>query len=815
MESFFKDFKHSLRMFRQTPGFTATVIATLALGIGVTAAIFSVVNAVLLRPISAPQPDRVVALVSTNKEGSGSIASEIKFNLCRQQASLLEDLSGYYVNSMVLTGVDLPQRAESISVTQDYFRLFGLSIAQGRTFTEADEQPNGAHVVVLSHAFWKRVFGGDARILGKSISLSGTRYEVIGIMPTGVQTETPEPIDVWFPFPIDPNSTFQAHYFQAAARLKPGATLDMANAQLQLTTQAFWRKFPNTLSTNRRDVLSVAPLKNVLAQDSRSPLLILAGAVTLVLLIACANVANLLLVRAAGRAHEIAIRLAVGASRARIIRQLLTESVLLSLTGGLFGLIAGIFSIRALLTLHAARLPRLGVNESSAIMDWRVLAFTAAAALLTGILFGLVPAIQASRTDLNSRLKESSIRTGTGFRESKLRSLLVISEMSLALLLLIGSGLLIRSLAALRSVNPGFDPRNVITARTLLDPRSARTSGVDQIVEDTLRQLRALPGVENAGYTQLLPLEGSFNSIPIIVAGRPLNGPSHGSSRWVVVSASYFRVLEIPLVHGRLFTDADRLGSPPVAIINQTMARRLWPESDPLNARLFIGKGLGPGFAEPARQIVGVVGDVHDEALNEPPRPAVFVPGAQLPDTRMAGREVAWIVRTRAQSPSLNSAILNELRRATGQPAPPVRSMEAVLRQSTSREELNMLLMSVFGGSALLLAAIGIYGLLAYSVQQRTQEMGVRAALGAQARDVRNMVVFQGMRLAVIGAAIGVAAAFGLTRALASLLFGVQTLDPLIFVLAPIVLGGIALLAVWLPAYRASRVDPVLALRHE
>jgi predicted permease len=815
MESLLKDLQHSFRIFRQTPGFTATAVAALALGIGTNTAIFSVVNAVLLKPVHAPEPNRVVAFVSTSSEGSSPLASEIKFNLWREQTTIFEDVSGYYFASLNLTGVDQPQHAEATFITQDYFHLFGLSIAQGRTFTREEEQSNGPPAVVLSDAFWKRSFGGDPRIIGKPISLSGTRYEVIGVMAANAQTETPEPIDVWLSFPIDPNSNLQAHYFQALGRLKRGISLDAANARLQFTTQEFRRKFPNTLSTNRGDMFTVEPMQNVLVKDARSSLIILTGAVSLVLLIACANVANLFLARAAGRRREISIRLALGASRIRIIRKLLTESVLLSLAGGVFGLLLGIVGIHALLALNASHLPRIGMKGANVTMDWRVLAFTIVVALATGLLFGLIPALQGSRTDLNPSLKESGGRTGTGFRQNRARSLLVIGEMSLALLLLIGAALLIRTLIALRSVTPGFDPQNVVTTRTPLEPASAKKSGVDQIIRDVFRRVSPLPGVESVGYTRLLPLEGDFNSIPIIVVGRPLNGPSHETGRWMVISSSYFDVLRIPLLRGRSFTDADRLDSPGVAIINQTMARRLWPNGDPLNAQLFIGKGLGPGFAEPARQIVGIVGDVHDNALSEHPQPAVFVPGAQLPDTRTAGRAVAWVIRTRGHSPFLNSAITNELRQATGEPVPPIRSMGEIILQSTARQNFNTLLMGIFGGSALLLAVIGIYGLMSYTVQQRTQEIGIRIALGAQSGNVRNMVVLQGMGLAVAGVVIGVATAFGLTRFLATFLFGVRALDPLVFILVPILLGCVALIAVWLPAHRASHIDPIVALRYE
>ncbi|MBV8809141.1 MAG: ABC transporter permease, partial [Acidobacteriaceae bacterium] len=598
MESFLKDLNYLLRASLRVPTFTVTAMAVLALGIGANTAIFSVVNAVLLKPLRAPQPDRVIAFMSTSREGSSFAASEIKFNLWREQTSLFQDVSGYYAGSLNLTNVDQPQRAVALFVTTDYFRLFGLPIAYGRGFTAEEEQPNGSNAVILSDAFWKRAFGGNSRILGRTVSLSGASYQVVGITAPGIQTETLEPPDIWAPFAIDPNSTNQGHYFQAVGRLKPGIRLAMANAHLQLTTREFYRKFPDSLSTSRRDVFSVELMRDVVVKHVRSSLLILSGAVSLVLLVACVNVANLLLIRASARHREIAIRFAVGASSGRIVRQLLTESVLLALASGVLGLALGRAGIYALLALAPSDLPRVGIKGANVTLDWRVVAFTMLLALVTGLVFGLIPALQALRADLNTALK-AHLETRLGRSLVSLRSMFVVAEMSLALVLLIGAALLIRTLLALHSVNPGFDPSNVITTHTSLDPRTARRTGVDAIVRDVFRRLDALPGVGSAGFTRLLPLEGGFNSLPIVIAGRPLTGPSHGSARWMVVSSSYFNVLKVPLVRGRLFSDTDRLGAPGVAIINEAMAHELWPHDPlgraPLQERLFIGKGL-PNF---------------------------------------------------------------------------------------------------------------------------------------------------------------------------------------------------------------------------
>jgi putative ABC transport system permease protein len=454
------------------------------------------------------------------------------------------------------------------------------------------------------------------------------------------------------------------------------------------------------------------------------------------------------------------------------------------------------------------------MRGANVAVDWRVLGLTVLTALVTGILFGLIPALQASRADLNSSLKEAGGRTGSSLGQNKARSIFAVSEISLAILLLIGAALLIRTLVALRAVNPGFDPRQVVTTRATLDPKLAKSPGVHQIAQDLFRRVDALPGVEDSALTGLLPLDGGFNSLTITIVGRPLVGLSHGNSRWMIVSPSYFDVLKIPLMRGRLFTERDRLDAPAVAIINQAMAREFWPTGDPLNDQLVIGKGLGQNFEEPPRQVVGIVGDVHDDSLRSTPLPAVFVPLAQRPSSRATSMWV--VVRTRGASPSLHASIQSEVRQATGGlPVPPIRSMQEVLLQSTARTKFNMLLMSIFGGLALVLAAMGIYGLMAYYVQQRTHEIGIRMALGAQSSNVRNMVVLHGMRLALLGVAIGVAGALGLTRFIASFLFGVKMLDPVVFLVVPLVLSGVAMIAVWLPALRASRIDPFNALRHE
>jgi putative ABC transport system permease protein len=801
-----------LRTLLRSPAFTITAIAALALGIGANTAIFSVVNAVLLRPLTFPDPDRIVQFFLTTPAGPDYGGSATRFNVLRQQTDLLQDFAAYEYNapSLNLTGGAYPEQIHGINVSADYFRLLGAPIIEGRTFRVEEDRPGGGRVAVLSYGFWQRRFAADPQIAGKTISLSGVPYSVIGVVGPGFNTELDTPPDLWLPFQIDPDSTDQARYFSVLARLKPGATLAMVNDRLSRAADEFRSKFPGFMGP--RDRFAVLPYPEAIVSGVRSSLLILSGAVSFVLLIACANVANLLLIRAAGRKREMALRAALGASRGRIVRQLLLESVLLSSVGGAFGLLLGVAGVRAILAVNPANLPRLGAHGAAVTMDWRVLSFTILVSLVTGIAFGLIPALETSRVDLNTTLR--------GTQGNKARSLLVASEVAFALVLLVGSALLIRTFVALREVNPGFDARNVLTMRmSLAGSRFKTTADVNRLVRDAVRRIEALPGVASAGVTYNLPLEGGLG-IPFNIAGRtPANGRYDGRG-WLNVSPGYFEIFKIPVLRGRAFTDRDDAGTEPVAIVNEAMARQFWPNGDPLADRVLLGKGYGPEFEEPARRIVGVIADIHNEGLNREPSAMVYVPAAQVTDgiTALAGRaaSLAWIVRVRSDSSSLTSAIQIELTAASGGlPVASVHSMDDIVSQSTAREDFNALLMTIFGGAALLLAAVGIYGLMAYSVELRTREIGIRLALGAASSSVQNMVVLQGMRLVLTGVGIGMAAAVALSRILAGFLFGVQARDPLVFLLVPVVLIGVGFLAVWLPARRASLVDPINALRHE
>ncbi len=820
MQTLVQDIKQSFRNLRQSPGFTASAVAALTLGIGTNTAIFSVVNSVLLKPAPFPDPDRLVLFMNTSPQGSGPGASPAKFQHWREQSSVVQDVSAFRTGVVNLTGSEFPEQLQSAQVSADYFRLFGAAPILGRTFTPQEDLPHGDKVVVLSHGFWSRRFAADPKIIGKPISLGGDPYVVIGILAPGFDfRDFGSPPDVWAPMQLDPNPTDQGHYFNAAGRLKPGVTLEQAKARLKLSAEDYRRKYPNALRAT--DGFSVEPMRQALVSNVRSSLLVLVGAVSLVLLIACANVANLLLARAVGRRREIAIRAALGAGRRRIIRQLLTESVLLSLAGAVAGAVLGVVGIRALLSVNTANLPRVGREGTLVIVDWRVLAFTILAAAATGILFGLIPALQASRTDLNASLKEGGGRSGTGLRHNKARTILVLIEVALAVVLLVGSALLIRTSLALGTVKPGFDVENVLTMRMSINsPQFNKSAAVEQLVHNGVERLRGVPGVLVASATCCVPLEGGYG-LPFMVMGRPLtDGPFHGGGNWQTLSPGYFEVFKIPVLRGRAFNERDVAGSPPVVVINQAMARRYWPKSDPLSDKIWIGKGLMPQLAkETPRQIIGVVGDIRGNGLNNDPSPTMYIAQAQVPDAINALNAnltpLKWIVRTRGNPLLLSASIQEQIRQASGLPVTDVRTMDEVVSRSTSRQRFNMLLMTIFGSAALFLAAIGIYGLMAYTVQQRTQEIGIRLALGAGTGNVRKMVVFQGMRLALVGVAIGIGAALGLTRLIATFLFGVKDKDPVVFTSVAILLALVSLLAVWVPARRATRIDPVIALRYE
>jgi predicted permease len=718
-------------------------------------------------------------------------------------------------------------------VTAGFFALFGAPVLHGRVFTAEEDRPGASPVAVLSHQLWIRRFAADPGAIGQTVLFGSTPHVIVGVLAPGFDSEQFDQVpDAWVPFQIDPATDDRGSYCTVTGRLKAGVTLETANAEMTYLADEYRRMVTDRFDP--RAGFAVQPLLESMGVPVRSSLMLLLAAVGFVLLIACANVANLLLARATARSRELAIRAAVGAGRWRMIRQLLTESMVLSSAGGLLGLGAGLVGIRVLLGLYPAAvpfpspgnpvtLPRLGEGGAGVALDWRVLAFTIGVSFATGLLFGLIPARSASRPDLTTALKESNGKS-TGLRQSRSRSLLVMSEAALALILLTGAGLLIRTYAALRAVDPGFDTAGVLTTQvSVTGTRFERTSNLDQLVREGVGRMRALPGVASASAACCIPLETVWQ-LPFIVAGRPLERRFHGFAGWTFVSPEYFETFRIPVLRGRSFTERDNAAGPAVALINQSMARLYWSASDPLGASLLIGRGMRPEYdADAPRQVIGIVGDTRDSGLNLNARPAMYVPVAQLPDAvnvlNLRLLPMAWFVRLKGEpagSPELASAIRNRIEQASGGlPVSRLRSMDEISARSTARTRFSMLLMTIFGAAALLLAAVGVYGLMAYSVEQRRRELGIRMALGAARSQVRNMVVIQGMRLALIGTLIGVGAALGLARFLAGFLFGVEAWDPAVFASAPILLNTVALAAVWVPALRATRVDPAGALRHD
>lgn len=813
LESILADIAFALRQLRRNPGFTFAAIAALALGIGANSAIFTVVNAVLLKALPYPESDRIVHFYRPFPEGPREQASIPEFRSLQLQTNIFKEVAAYDTAGpgFNLTG-DRPEEVRGIHVTESYFRLFGAPLSLGRTFTSQEDSPNGGKVIVLSYGLWQRRFGGDPSIIGKSLLLSGEPYTIVGVI--GKQFVSMPEADLWLPFQFPSASNNLGHFCDVAALLQPGITVSEANAQLKLAAAQFLRNYPKA---NPHEGFGVVALRERIVGDSRKSLLVLLGAVSFVLLIACANVANLLLARATGRKREFAIRSALGAGRSRIVRQLLIESVLLAISGGTLGFVLGFAGVRTLLAVSPAGLPRIGEGGSSIGLDWHVLTYTLALSLLTGILFGIFPALSSARSDLNAALKESSNRSGTGYRQSKARSLLVVSEVSLAVVLLISAVLLIRTFLGLRGVTPGFDAHNILTLDMSLNgERYHKTAGVTQLVRDGRDRLNAIPGVETSAAAYWLPNDVE-DGLPFQIPGRP---ERCCGSKWMSISPGYMSLFRIPILQGRDFTENDTAAAPGVALINESLARQYWPNENPVGQQIVVGSDLGPTFQEPAREIVGVVVDFHNAGLGNPGVGIVIVPIAQVTDGVTASysdaQPLLWLARTRNDPQQFIRAATEQLRIASGGfPVAHVRTMEDVLGSSTARESFNMLLLSIFGASALVLAAIGIYGLMAYSVEQRTQEMGIRMALGADRNTIRKLVVWQGMRLALVGVVAGLAVAFGLTRLMASFLFHVKPWDPMTFLSVPFLLGAVALLAIWLPATRASRVDPMHALRSE
>jgi predicted permease len=812
-----QDIRHACRSLLRSPGFSVAAILTLALGIGANTAVFSVVNTVLLKPLSYPEPDRIVQFQLQSAEGSVPSTSIPDLRFWLQQAKAVDDISAYDLGEGVLGLTSgIPEEVHGVHVTSNYFRLFGAPFVLGRTFSADEDRAGSAKVVVLSYWLWKRRFGGDPQIVGKAISLEKEPYTVVGV--TGESFRTDPEADLWIPFQFNLNSIDQLHSFGAAGRLKPGLSLSQANAQLRLASQAAQRQ---GLLPDPEYAFVLEPLRDAMVRDARASLLLMQAAVGLVLLIACANVANLLLGRATVRQREFAIRAAIGAGRGRLLRQFATESVLLSTCGGGVGLGMGSLGVHALLSISPGNIPRIGVGGAAVGLDWRVLMFTLGISLLVGIVFGIVPALRVCSPSLNQSLNEGNQRLGSGSSQRKMRSLIVLSEVSLSVVLLIGAALLIRTFVALRDVNPGFDRHNVLLMEmSLHGSQFATTANVARLVEDARQRLAGVAGVEIAAATCSPPF-GDRMGLPFAVIGTTSgNSGSTGDAEWMSVSPGYFAVLRIPIIRGRDFDEQDRKAASGVVLINETMAKRYWADKDPIGQTIEIGRGVGPDFEDRPRQIIGIVADTREHDLSQPAEPSMMIPLAQEPDgiTRLWLQfgPIFWLIRTRLEPHQVAVNVSEQLREASGGlPAGQVRTMDEILSHSIAAQNFNMLLLGVFAMAALALTAVGIYGVMAYSVAQRTHEIGVRMALGADRARIRNLVVGKGMLTAGLGVIVGLAAAAFLARFLAGFLFGVRAWDPMVFIAVPVLLALVALFALWIPARRAARLDPIEALRVE
>lgn len=808
MHTLLQDLRYAVRMLWRNPAVTGVAIIALALGVGANTAIFSVVNAVLLRPLPYAEPDRLVRLSEDSPQVPQMSISYPNFLDWREQNQVFTGLAAMQFRNLNLIGVDEPERLSGRAVSADFFHVLGVQPALGRSFSPDEDRPNANRVALISYGLWQRRFGSAPELIGRQLNLSGEIYTVIGILPADYRFGTPT--DVFVPIGLRADQmTERGNHpgIYAIARLKPGVTVEQARSEIVSLAERIAQQYGMVGNS-----ATLVPLRELFVGDVRTPLLILLGAVGFVLLIACANVANLLLARAASRSKEVAVRTALGAGRLRLIRQLLTESLLLAVLGGAAGLLLAIWGIDALRNMSIDSLPSTAVIN----LDARVLVFTMFVSLLTGVVFGLAPALEASKLDLTDTLKEGG-RGGTpSVSRHRVRSLLIVSEIALSLVLLIGAGLLIRSFMRIQEVDAGFNAENLLTVQISRAVKPDEGSKVAGFFNQLVERIGAVPGVEAVAFSNGLPFLGASDT-SFAIEGRPKPEPGKQPQTMLyITSPDYLRAMGIRLLKGRFFTAQDTQRSLRVAVIDEAFARQQFPNEDPLGRRI-----AGDGDNMPGAEIVGVVAHVKHFGLDtaaENIQPQLYFAFNQIPDKfqpQLAGR-VNLIVRTASDPLNFSAAVRHEVQALDkNQPVYNVSTMEQTLSQSLATQRLAATLLAIFAGVALILAAVGIYGVMAYSVTQRTHEIGVRMALGAQQGDVLKIIIGQGMLLALIGVGVGLIAAFALTRVMSSILYGISATDPATFAVIALLLFLVALIANYIPARRAAKVDPLVALRYE
>ncbi len=817
MQALIQDVRYGVRMLFKNPAFTVIAILTLALGIGANSALFSVVNAVLLRPLPFNNPSRLVAIRSEEKDlkAQNGPSSYPDFADWRKQSSSFEGLAAWDPADFTLTGQQEPVHLFGIISSWNLIEILGVRPELGRTFTQAeDEIGTSGFVAILSHDLWQRHFSGDRNIVGHTITMDGRPYTVVGVMPPKFHFPTTnEQIDLYTTMAVkkvaepgqQPTTELRGmNWLRVVGRLKPGVSLAQAQTELNVIEERINKQF----SESRPKSIKITTEKERIVGRVESTLIVLFGAVGFVLLIACANVANLLLARATTRQKEMAIRSALGASRATIVRQLLTESVLLSLAGGASGLIVAFWSDGALSSITGHFVPRAGEIH----VDITVLGFTALIALASGTVFGLVPALHMSRAGITQPLNESG-RSGTeSANQGLVRGALIVSEVALALILLIGSGLLLQTLWRLQKVDPGFNKEHLVTFELTLPNAKYKDPDIPRFYRNLLERIRAVPGVQSASAGFGLPMTDNAIRVSLQIMERPLPEAQRPNADAHVVAMDYFKTMEVPLIKGRDFNENDKGKSTRVVVVNQTFAKKFYPNEDPIGKQIQTGLGFGgPHSSKVVLQIIGVVADVKQQGLGEDTEPAIYYPTSQGPIN-----DVNVVVRTSVATDALVPALRQQVWSLDKDlPLLDVHTMSAYVDESIAPQRLNGLLLGVFAALAFVLTAIGLYGVISYSVAQRTREMGIRMALGAQRGSILKMVIRQGMTLAIIGVVTGLCGAFALTRVISSMLFGVRATDSLTFICVSLMLLGIAVIASYIPALRATRIDPVIALRYE